>query len=64
MVPSFKSPSHYRHSPLLGAPPRERDVFFYFRGDVGKRRLPNYSRGVRQAVSSGRREMLSVRVRA
>lgn len=50
VVPSFKAVNHYRHSSLAGAPPKQRDIFFFFRGDVGKGRFPNYSRGVRQKV--------------
>ncbi|KAJ9526662.1 hypothetical protein QJQ45_017584 [Haematococcus lacustris] len=50
VVPSHKTIDQYSHSPLMGAAPKERDIFFFFRGDVGKHRLPNYSRGIRQAV--------------
>lgn len=50
VIPSFKSPRHYEKSSLQGAPARERDLLFFFRGDVGKHRLPNYSRGVRQKI--------------
>ncbi|PNH07497.1 putative glucuronosyltransferase, partial [Tetrabaena socialis] len=50
LVPAFKQPRHYAASPLQGAPARERDLLFFFRGDVGKHRLPNYSRGVRQQI--------------
>ncbi|KXZ53467.1 hypothetical protein GPECTOR_7g917 [Gonium pectorale] len=50
VIPAFKRPGHYGRSPLVAAPSRERDVFFFFRGDVGKHRMPNYSRGVRQKV--------------
>jgi hypothetical protein len=28
----------------------KRDILCFFRGDVGKRRLPNYSRGIRQKL--------------
>ena len=51
VVPSFKSTSHYHGSPLLGAEPLARDILLFFRGDVGKERLPHYSRGVRQRLA-------------
>ncbi|KAG2501892.1 hypothetical protein HYH03_000390 [Edaphochlamys debaryana] len=51
VIPSFKAPQHYVHSPLLGAPPYERDILLYFRGDVGHNRIQkNYSRGIRQRI--------------
>ncbi|KXZ53465.1 hypothetical protein GPECTOR_7g915 [Gonium pectorale] len=50
VIPAFKHPRHYGKSPLVGATSRLRDIFFYFRGDVGKLRRPNYSRGIRQAI--------------
>lgn len=51
VIPSFKPPGHYELSPLQGIRPRKRDIFFFFKGDVGKRR-PNqgYSRGIRQRI--------------
>ncbi|PNH11823.1 putative glucuronosyltransferase [Tetrabaena socialis] len=52
IVPAFKQPRHYRSSPLTTAASRVRDVFFFFRGDVGKNRLKGYSRGIRQRVYS------------
>ncbi|GLI69587.1 hypothetical protein VaNZ11_014246 [Volvox africanus] len=50
VIPSFKQPNHYRESPLLGKPAKRRDIFLFFRGDVGKSRMPMYSRGVRQKL--------------
>ncbi|GIL74998.1 hypothetical protein Vretifemale_4847 [Volvox reticuliferus] len=50
VIPAFKQPNHYRESPLLGKPTKPRDIFLFFRGDVGKRRMPMYSRGVRQKL--------------
>ncbi|PNH08796.1 putative beta-1,4-xylosyltransferase IRX10 [Tetrabaena socialis] len=50
LVPGFKGVTHYHRSPLQAAPAKLREIFFYFRGDVGKNRLPHYSRGVRQAI--------------
>ncbi|GIL47978.1 hypothetical protein Vafri_4701 [Volvox africanus] len=50
VIPSFKQPNHYRESPLLGKPAKQRDIFLFFRGDVGKNRMPMYSRGVRQKL--------------
>ena len=50
VVPSFKSHLHYRHSALVGVPAKARDIFLYFKGDVGKGRFPNSSRGLRQAI--------------
>ncbi len=31
VVPSFKSPRHYRASPLMGNAPVERDIFLFFK---------------------------------
>ena len=45
VVPSFKPPSHYAASPLVGKPPRERNILAFFRGDMGQHRLEWYSRG-------------------
>jgi hypothetical protein len=50
VVPSPKFPPHYQWSPFLGAPPQQRDTLLYFRGDVGAKRRPNYSRGIRQRL--------------
>eukprot|EP00798_Chlamydomonas_sp_ICE-L_P023547 gene23547-9071_t len=50
VVPSFKAPSHYHESPLLGQPPRQRDILLFFKGNVGKHRLAHYSRGIRQRI--------------
>eukprot|EP00775_Hariotina_reticulata_P004291 gene4291-4543_t len=50
VVPLPKFPAHFRWSPLLGAPAQKRTTLLYFRGDVGKHRLPNYSRGIRQRL--------------
>jgi len=52
VIPSFKAVLHYSQGPLLGAPPLRRDILLFFRGDVGKHRAPNYSRGVRQKLAS------------
>ncbi|KAG2488357.1 hypothetical protein HYH03_013047 [Edaphochlamys debaryana] len=50
VIPGFKPPEHYARSPLLGAAPFERDILLYLRGDLGRRRAPSYSRGVRQKL--------------
>ncbi|KAG2450529.1 hypothetical protein HYH02_005030 [Chlamydomonas schloesseri] len=50
VVPNFKSPPHYLRSPLQSTPSKPRDIFFFFKGDVGKHRLPHYSRGIRQKI--------------
>ncbi|EFJ52271.1 acetylglucosaminyltransferase [Volvox carteri f. nagariensis] len=50
VIPAFKSPDHFQESPLLGAPPLERDILLYFRGDVGEGRRDHYSRGIRQKL--------------
>ncbi|KXZ54467.1 hypothetical protein GPECTOR_4g532 [Gonium pectorale] len=50
VIPALKLPHHFRDSPLLFHPPRERHFLLYLRGDVGKHRLPNYSRGIRQRL--------------
>ena len=34
----------------MGNAPREKDILLFFKGDAGERRLPNYSRGVRQRL--------------
>ncbi|PNH08721.1 hypothetical protein TSOC_004706 [Tetrabaena socialis] len=52
VIPGFKVPEHFKRSPLLGGAPFERDMLLYLRGDVGKHRLPNYSRGIRQKLFS------------
>eukprot|EP00198_Chlamydomonas_reinhardtii_P007427 XP_001696764.1 exostosin-like glycosyltransferase [Chlamydomonas reinhardtii] len=51
VVPSLKPPSHYASSPLLGAPPLERDILLYLRGDTGPYRAHWYSRGIRQRLA-------------
>ena len=48
IIPPFKPPHHFQSSPLLGAPALERDILFYFRGDVGLHRQDHFSRGIRQ----------------
>ncbi|KAL6745749.1 exostosin-like glycosyltransferase [Haematococcus lacustris] len=50
VIPSWKPPHHFKASPLMGALPLERDVLFYFKGDVGKTREKWYSRGIRQTL--------------
>ena len=50
MIPSFLSPDLLGASPLLGFPPRQRTMLAFFRGDMGRHRLPNYSRGLRQRL--------------
>mmetsp|Transcript_19563 Transcript_19563/g.42445 ORF Transcript_19563/g.42445 Transcript_19563/m.42445 type:complete len:788 (+) Transcript_19563:181-2544(+) len=50
VLPSFKSQRHYHKSPLMGNPAKHRDILLFFKGDVGRRRMPNYSRGVRQTL--------------
>lgn len=52
IIPAFKNPFSYTQSPLAGAPALERDILFFFKGDVGLHRLPNYSRGIRQRLYS------------
>ena len=34
----------------MGNAPLDRDILFFFKGDVGQNRLPHYSRGVRQRL--------------
>lgn len=31
LLPQFKAPAHFKDSPLMGALPKERDIFLYFR---------------------------------
>ncbi|GAX76857.1 hypothetical protein CEUSTIGMA_g4303.t1 [Chlamydomonas eustigma] len=50
VIPSLKLPVHYSSSPLLGAEPLKRDILLFFKGDVGSRRDPPYSRGIRQKL--------------
>jgi hypothetical protein len=51
VIPSVKSHHHYSQSPLMGRRSvKHRNILFLFRGDVGKRRLSHYSRGVRQLL--------------
>ncbi|KXZ54698.1 hypothetical protein GPECTOR_4g766 [Gonium pectorale] len=50
VIPAFKPPDHFRDSPLMAAPPLERDLLLYFRGDVGQARFEHYSRGIRQKL--------------
>ena len=50
VLPQFKPPQHYEKSPALGRAPLERDIFCYFKGDVGKHREVHYSRGIRQTL--------------
>ncbi|KAG2444184.1 hypothetical protein HYH02_009122 [Chlamydomonas schloesseri] len=50
VVPIWRPPLHYARSPLQGAPAKPRDIFLFFRGDVGKKRSMLYSRGVRQKI--------------
>ncbi|KAG2486464.1 hypothetical protein HYH03_014911 [Edaphochlamys debaryana] len=56
VIPALKLPGHFSASPLLLAPPRERTHLLFLRGDVGKHRLPNYSRGIRQRLHQLARE--------
>ena len=34
----------------MGNAPRDRAILLFFKGDAGRNRLPNYSRGVRQRL--------------
>lgn len=45
VIPNLKHPAEFANaSPLVGHPQPHRDILFLFRGDVGKNRLPHYSR--------------------
>lgn len=51
VIPSFKWPSHYGKSPLMGLPEVKRDIRLFFKGDVGRfREGLQYSRGIRQKL--------------
>lgn len=50
VIPGLKPATHYERSPFMGHYPMQRDILLYFRGDVGVRRKPNYSRGIRQKL--------------
>lgn len=44
VIPALKHPGHYDKSPLLLVPPGKRDILLYFKGDMGRHRMPWYSR--------------------
>ncbi|BDA44351.1 probable glucuronosyltransferase [Coccomyxa sp. Obi] len=51
VIPNLKHPAEFANfSPLVGQPQPQRDILLLFRGDVGKARLPHYSRGIRQRL--------------
>ncbi|MEW5318578.1 MAG: hypothetical protein WDW38_009791 [Sanguina aurantia] len=50
LIPVWKPPHHYSSSPLAGAAPVPRTTLLSFKGDLGERRLPWYSRGIRQKL--------------
>mmetsp|Transcript_28884 Transcript_28884/g.77805 ORF Transcript_28884/g.77805 Transcript_28884/m.77805 type:complete len:776 (-) Transcript_28884:785-3112(-) len=51
VVPVFKPPEHYRQSIYLGGPQLPRDIFLFFRGDIGLNRPGcKYSRCTRQKL--------------
>ncbi|GAX85634.1 hypothetical protein CEUSTIGMA_g13049.t1 [Chlamydomonas eustigma] len=56
VIPSFKSPFHIKDSPFLNAKPKERSIFLFFMGDVGRERTERgdnacrYSRCIRQTI--------------
>ena len=47
VLPPMFSPHKYTQSPLLGGPPRERQIFAFFKGRL-LTHVPKYSRGLRQ----------------
>ncbi|KXZ45350.1 hypothetical protein GPECTOR_55g256 [Gonium pectorale] len=51
VIPSLKPAGHFMSSPLLGAPPMQRDILLYLRGDTGPWRAHWYSRGIRQRLT-------------
>ena len=55
VLPSMKKPDHWKASPLLGAPTRERTWLAFHRGRV-QHHLPIFSRGSRQRVDNVSRE--------
>ncbi|GFR40870.1 hypothetical protein Agub_g1521 [Astrephomene gubernaculifera] len=50
VIPIWRPSQLYWRSPLVSAPSKPRDIFLFFRGDVGKQRTMMYSRGVRQKI--------------
>eukprot|EP00201_Polytomella_parva_P019453 CAMPEP_0175040528 /NCGR_PEP_ID=MMETSP0052_2-20121109/1321_1 /TAXON_ID=51329 ORGANISM="Polytomella parva, Strain SAG 63-3" /NCGR_SAMPLE_ID=MMETSP0052_2 /ASSEMBLY_ACC=CAM_ASM_000194 /LENGTH=539 /DNA_ID=CAMNT_0016302765 /DNA_START=1526 /DNA_END=3145 /DNA_ORIENTATION=+ len=52
VIPAFKSPRKYIHSPLMDYPPMKRDILFYARGNMGTANDPMYSRNIRQKLLS------------
>ncbi|GIL48810.1 hypothetical protein Vafri_5227 [Volvox africanus] len=54
VVPAFKRSEHFRSSPYVGAPPAERNIFLFFRGDLrlapGQDPECKYSRCIRQTL--------------
>lgn len=52
VIPSFKPPSQHRSSPIHSSSDPSREILFSFIGELGRsgRRLPHYSRGIRQKL--------------
>lgn len=55
VIPPMFSPDKYPHTPMLGEPTRERDIFGFFRGRM-LHHIPNFSRGIRQALFNASRD--------
>lgn len=55
VVPPMFSPDKYPHTPMLGEPTRERDIFGFFRGRM-LHYVPKFSRGIRQALFNASRD--------
>ena len=51
VIPAFVGLDKAGATPLLGFPPKQRSMLAFFRGDMGEKRLPNYSRGLRQKLA-------------
>ncbi|KAG1663565.1 hypothetical protein FOA52_013185 [Chlamydomonas sp. UWO 241] len=58
VIPSFKNPQDLKYSPFFNAPPQERSIFMFFKGEVGEDRTRQgdatckYSRCIRQRLAA------------
>ncbi|KAL4452532.1 hypothetical protein ABPG75_008194 [Micractinium tetrahymenae] len=55
VLPSMKTPDHFRASPLIGAPTRNRTRLAFHRGRVQPDNLP-FSRGIRQRLAKAAKQ--------
>ena len=50
VVPAFRAPQQYRHSPYFGGEIRQRDILLLLVGDLGDKKPGEFSRGLRQDI--------------